>query len=135
MTEYAYCSKASTKCDVYSFGVVLMEIITGKKPNEPEFGENKDIIHWVSTKMAAEGGAAEVLDNRLSSTPFKEEILQALRIALRCTRSTPALRPSMNEVVQLLIGGDSCKSDAGRSSFKLRQSPAIKAGLSDAETN
>ena len=115
-----------------------MEIITGKKPNEPEFGENRDIVHWVSTKMAPEGGAAEVLDKRLSWSPFKEEMIQALRIALRCTCSAPAMRPAMNEVVQFLIEGDPCKSDSGRSSFKLKesysfklkQSPSIKAKLS-----
>ncbi|ONK74524.1 uncharacterized protein A4U43_C03F7260 [Asparagus officinalis] len=139
--EYAYSSRASTKCDVYSFGVVLMEIITGKKPSEPEFGENKDIIHWVSTKMAAEGCGCEVLDKRLSWSPFKEEMLHALRIALRCTCTMPAMRPSMNEVVQLLVEGDHCKSDSGGSSFKLResssfkikQSPAIKSKIGDVD--
>lgn len=110
-----------------------MEIITGKKPNEPEFGENRDIVHWVTTRMAAQGGAnaMEVLDKRLSWSLFKDEVVQALRIALRCTCSVPAMRPSMNEVVQLLIEGSPSKSDSG--GFRLKQSPGVKAKLTDGE--
>ncbi|KAG0466107.1 hypothetical protein HPP92_017687 [Vanilla planifolia] len=121
--EYAFNSKATTKGDVYSFGVVLMELITGKKPLEEEFGETKDIIFWVSTKMATREGAMEVLDKRLSTSPFEEEMIQMLKIALRCTCSSPNLRPSMNEVVQFLVELDSCKHAVnGGSSFKLKDS-------------
>uniref|UniRef100_A0A0D9Y1R3 Protein kinase domain-containing protein n=1 Tax=Leersia perrieri TaxID=77586 RepID=A0A0D9Y1R3_9ORYZ len=99
--EYAYSSKATTKCDVYSFGVVLMELATGKKPIEPEFGETRDIVQWVSGKVAA-GAEAEALDKRLEWSPFKEEMVQALRVAVRCTCSIPGLRPTMADVVQML---------------------------------
>ncbi|KAI3725631.1 hypothetical protein L1987_65422 [Smallanthus sonchifolius] len=108
--EYAYSSKATTKCDVYSFGVVLMELITGKKPVEAEFGENKNIIYWISTKVETKEGAIEVLDKRLS-TYFSNQIIKVLRIAIRCTCKTATLRPSMNEVVQMLIEADPCKFD------------------------
>lgn len=126
--EYAYSSKATTKCDVYSFGVVLMELITGKKPIEAEFGENKDIVYWVSSNMATREGAMEVLDKRLLANSFNEEMIQALRIAVRCTCNSPALRPSMNEVVQLLIELDMFKYDVnGGSSFKLKIKDAVPA--------
>lgn len=99
--EYAYSSKATTKCDVYSFGVVLLELLTGKKPVEPEFGENKNITYWVSCKVDTKGGILEVLDKQLSRA-FRDEMIQALRIAMRCTCSNPALRPTMKEAVQML---------------------------------
>ncbi|XP_072952069.1 uncharacterized protein [Typha angustifolia] len=118
--EYAYSSKATTKCDVYSFGVVLMELVTGKKPNEPEFGDNRDIIYWVSSKMGTREGAVEAFDKSISWDLYKEEMIQVLRVAIRCTCSIPSLRPSMNEVVQLLIEADPCKYDAN-GSFKLRE--------------
>ncbi|XP_010271555.1 PREDICTED: receptor-like protein kinase HSL1 [Nelumbo nucifera] len=115
--EYAYSSKATVKCDVYSFGVVLMELITGKKPVEPEFGESKNIIYWVSCKVETKEGAMEVLDKRLVGL-FMEEMIQVLRIAIRCTCRVPALRPTMNEVVQLLIEADPYRFDSCKSSNK-----------------
>ncbi|KAH0458784.1 hypothetical protein IEQ34_011598 [Dendrobium chrysotoxum] len=84
--QYAHSAKATTKGDVYSFGVVLMELITGKKPIDVEFGENKDIIYWVSNKMATQDGPLGVFDKRPSASPFQEEMIQML-----------SLRPSMNE--------------------------------------
>lgn len=117
--EYAYSSKATTKCDVYSFGVVLMELITGKKPVEAEFGDNKNIIYWVSTKVETKEGVIEVLDKQLSES-FKDEIIKVLRIAVRCTSKSPALRPTMDEVVQLLIEADPCKITCFKSSNKVK---------------
>jgi hypothetical protein len=88
---------------VYSFGVVLMELATGRKPIEPEFGDTRDIVHWVSGKVAAGAGAeADALDKRLAWSPYKEEMVQALRVAVRCTCSMPTLRPTMADVVQML---------------------------------
>ncbi|KDP41543.1 hypothetical protein JCGZ_15950 [Jatropha curcas] len=118
--EYAYSSKATTKCDVYSFGVVLMELITGKKPIHTDFGENKNIIYWVSGKVDTKEGVMEVLDKRLSGS-FRDEMIQVLRIAIRCTCSTPALRPTMSEVVQMLIEADPCRFDSCKSSTKSKE--------------
>ncbi|KAG9139030.1 hypothetical protein Leryth_023944 [Lithospermum erythrorhizon] len=117
--EYAYSSKATTMCDVYSFGVVLMELLTGKKPVEPEFGENKNIISWVSTKIGSKEGAMEVLDKRVSES-FKEEMIKVLKIAIRCTLGTPTLRPTMSEVVQLLIEADQCRFESYKSFNKTK---------------
>ncbi|KAL6995239.1 Receptor protein-tyrosine kinase cepr1 [Sarracenia purpurea var. burkii] len=108
VTEYAYSSKATTKCDVYSFGVVLMELITGRKVVEAEFGENKNIIYWISTKVETNDGIVEVLDKRLSGL-YKDEMINVLKIAIRCTYKTQRNRPTMNEVVQLLIEADPCR--------------------------
>ncbi|GFP94509.1 receptor-like protein kinase hsl1 [Phtheirospermum japonicum] len=118
--EYAYSSKATTKCDVYSFGVVLMELLTGKKPVEPEFGENKNIIYWVSTKVETKEGATDVLDKRVLGT-YKEDMIKVLRIAIRCTCRTPNLRPTMSEVVQLLMEADPCKFDCCKFSNKNKE--------------
>lgn len=115
--EYAYSSKATTKCDVYSFGVVLMELVTGKKPVEAEFGENKNIIYWISTKVATKEGAMEVLDKRVSGS-FKEEMIKVLCIAIRCTCRAAALRPTMSEVVQLLMEADPCRYGCCRAATK-----------------
>ncbi|PIN21644.1 Serine/threonine protein kinase [Handroanthus impetiginosus] len=118
--EYAYSSKATTKCDVYSFGVVLMELITGKKPVEAEFGENKNIIYWVSTKVETREGVMEVLDKRIMGL-YKDDMIKALRVAIRCSCKTPTLRPTMSEVVQMLLDADPCKFDCCKLSNKMKE--------------
>ncbi|GAB4852445.1 Receptor protein-tyrosine kinase cepr1 [Ancistrocladus abbreviatus] len=116
--DYVNSSKATTKCDVYSFGVVLMELVTGKKPVEPEFGENQNIINWVTSKAETKEGAMEVLDKRLSGT-YKDEMMLVLRIAIRCTARAPTPRPTMNEVVQSLIEA-ACQFDTCKSTNKIK---------------
>ncbi|CAL5329491.1 unnamed protein product [Camellia sinensis] len=105
--EYAYTSKVNEKSDVYSFGVVLMELVTGKRPVEPEFGENKDIVQWVCGEMRRKGSSIHLVDAAISKA-MKEDAARVLRIAVHCTMKTPALRPSMRMVVQMLEEAEPC---------------------------
>ncbi|CAA6657633.1 unnamed protein product [Spirodela intermedia] len=105
--------------------VVLMELVTGRKPTGEEFGENRDLVQWVSSKAATREGAAQVLDKSLSACPLRAEMIGSLGIALRCTRTAPALRPSMNEVVQLLAEASACR----RAEEPKRPPPARKSGV------
>lgn len=107
--EYAYTTKVTEKSDVYSFGVVLMELIAGKRPNDPSFGENKDIVRWVTeaTLSSPERGCCrdlnQLIDPRMDlSTCDYEEIEKVLNVALTCTSDFPINRPSMRRVVELL---------------------------------
>ncbi|GKD40847.1 hypothetical protein Tco_1261054 [Tanacetum coccineum] len=77
-------------------------ILTGKKHVEVEFGENKNIICWISTKVETKERAISVLNKKLLGS-YNNDIIKVLRIAIRCTCNTTAFRPSMNDVVQLLI--------------------------------
>lgn len=99
--EYAYTYKVTEKSDVYSFGVVLMELVTGKRPVELEFGENKDIVSWVCSKMKCKEGELELVDSSISEALI-EDVIKVLSIAIRCTARVPVLRPSMRMVVQML---------------------------------
>ncbi|XP_042375622.1 receptor-like protein kinase 7 [Zingiber officinale] len=97
--EYAYTWKVNEKSDVYSFGVVLMELVTGRQPIEAEYGEAKDIVHWVSTRHAAPESA---VDSRIRPEWAREAAVKMLRVAVLCTARLPAMRPSMRTVVQIL---------------------------------
>lgn len=102
--EYAYTLKVDEKSDIYSFGVVLMELLTGKRPVEPEFGEAMNIVEWVRSKFRVKDEKEEALDHNVaaSSNSVKEEMMLVLRIALVCTSRLPTDRPSMRDVVTML---------------------------------
>lgn len=95
------------KSDVYSFGVVLLELVTGKNPLDSEYGEAKDIVYWVSTHLNDKKDIVEVLDRRVSSHA-EDEMMKVLKIAFLCTTKLPSLRPTMREVVKMLIDADPC---------------------------
>ncbi|KAJ6409406.1 hypothetical protein OIU84_008993 [Salix udensis] len=68
---------------------------------EPEFGENKDIVCWVCSKLESKESVIEVVDSNISEV-FKGDAMKMLRIAIHCTSRIPALRPSMRMVVHML---------------------------------
>nr|ABK26727.1 unknown [Picea sitchensis] len=104
-SEYAYTYKVSETSDVYSFGVVLMELVTGRRPIEPEFGENEGIVGWISRNIATRDSTLEVIDSRIPEI-YKQRMTKVLKIAALCTDHLPALRPSMRVVVDLLLKAD-----------------------------
>lgn len=81
-----------------------MELLTGKRPIEPEFGECQDIIGWVYERLRSNRGVEELLDPTAggSCEHVKEEMLLVLRIAVLCTAKSPKDRPSMRDVITML---------------------------------
>ncbi|KAJ6405071.1 hypothetical protein OIU84_013112 [Salix udensis] len=108
ITKYGYTYKVNEKSDVYSFGVVLMELVSGKRAIEPEFGDNKDIVDWISSKLKTKESVLSILDSGIPES-FEEEAVRVLRIAILCTARLPAMRPAMRSVVQMLEDAEPCK--------------------------
>ncbi|KAM6574756.1 hypothetical protein CsatA_023083 [Cannabis sativa] len=102
--EYAYTLRVNEKSDIYSFGVVILELVTGRLPVDPDFGE-KDLVKWVCTTLDQKG-VDHIIDSKLDSC-YKEEVCKVLNIGLLCTSPLPINRPSMRRVVKLLqeVGG------------------------------
>ncbi|XP_015886326.3 receptor protein-tyrosine kinase CEPR2 [Ziziphus jujuba] len=106
--ELAYTLKVTEKYDVYSFGVVLLELVTGRKPIEEEYGEGKDIVYWVSTHLHDRENVLKVLDDKVASESIRDDMIKVLKTAILCTTKLPNLRPTMREVVKMLIDADPC---------------------------
>lgn len=85
-----------------------MELVTGKRPVEPEFGENMDIVYWIYNKLKTKETFVKAVDTKISMAS-KEDAIKVLRIAVHCTAKIPALRPSMRKVVQMLEEAEPCK--------------------------
>lgn len=107
-SELAYTLKVTEKIDVYSFGVVLLELVTGRSPVEPEFGEGRDIVYWVSTHRNSRKDLLGVLDRRISSYAANN-MFTVLKIAVLCTNKLPSMRPTMREVVKMLLDANTAE--------------------------
>ncbi|CAL1379364.1 unnamed protein product [Linum trigynum] len=116
--EYAYTLRVNEKSDIYSFGVVILELVTGRLPIDPEFGE-KDLVKWVYSTLDQKG-VDQVIDPKLVDSGFRGEICKVLDVGLRCTGSLPISRPSMRRVVKMLQeAGKEMKLRSGKKQGKL----------------
>ncbi|PIN02050.1 Serine/threonine protein kinase [Handroanthus impetiginosus] len=106
--EYAYTNKVNEKSDLYSFGVVLMELVTGKRPIEPEFGEHKDIVDWVCGNLKTRESIVRMVDPTIPEV-YRDNAIKVLKIAIHCTARLPAGRPTMRTVVQMLEDAQPCE--------------------------
>ncbi|XP_059291339.1 probable leucine-rich repeat receptor-like protein kinase At2g33170 [Lycium ferocissimum] len=105
--EYAYTMKVTEKCDIYSYGVVLLELLTGRAPVQP-LEQGGDLVTWVKHYVRDHSLTSGILDSRLDleDEATVSHMLTVLKVALMCTSMSPHDRPSMREVVLMLIESD-----------------------------
>lgn len=88
---------------MYSFGVVLLELITGRKPINQESGEGKDFVYWILTHLKDRQSILKLLDQEIASDTTRDEMIKVLKLAIVCTSKLPSLRPTMRQVVSMLV--------------------------------
>lgn len=96
--------RVTEKSNVYSFGVVLLEMLSGKQPVDPSFGEGCDLVSWIHTAVHRNETSEQLLDPAVSTASFhvRQEMLRVLNVAKLCTSTIPSERPRMKVVVELL---------------------------------
>lgn len=78
-----------------------MEILTGKRSVNSEYGDGNCIVDWIKSKIRMKSDLNQVLDANCASV--REEMMLVLRVALLCTSRNPADRPSMRDVISMLL--------------------------------
>ncbi|PPD71021.1 hypothetical protein GOBAR_DD32097 [Gossypium barbadense] len=99
--ELAYTLVVTEKCDVYSFGVVALETLMGKHPEE--------LLSWLSSPTSLVNmRLIDVLDNRLplpTSQLVAQNLVRIATLAFACLNPQPKSRPTMKEVCEELVCG------------------------------
>lgn len=99
--EYAYTQKVNEKIDVYSFGVVLLELTTGREPNDGD--EHTSLAEWAWQHYGGQGKSIlDALDDKIKEPANLETMITVFNLGLICTNKIPTCRPSMKDVCEVL---------------------------------
>ncbi|XP_019439539.1 PREDICTED: cysteine-rich receptor-like protein kinase 2 [Lupinus angustifolius] len=103
--EYAIHGQLSEKADTYSYGIVVLEIISGIKSTDVKIDDDgHEYLLQRAWKLYERGMHLELVDKDLDPDEFDaEEVKKIIEIALLCTQASAAARPTMSQVVVLLI--------------------------------
>ncbi|KAK3227929.1 hypothetical protein Dsin_007791 [Dipteronia sinensis] len=105
--ELAKIAAPTSASDVYSFGVVILEVACGRKPIDmtTEDEDEAVLMDWVR-ELYGQGRLIEAADRRIREEYEVEEMEMVLKLGLACCHPDPMKRPSMKDVVAILIGAD-----------------------------
>ncbi|CAJ2676773.1 unnamed protein product [Trifolium pratense] len=103
--EYLSTGKSSEKTDVFGYGITLLELITGQRAIDlSRLEEEEDVLLIDHVKnLLRENRVEDIVDNNLETFDPKE-VETILQVALLCTQAYPEDRPTMSEVVKMLLG-------------------------------
>ncbi|KAD0066210.1 hypothetical protein E3N88_44837 [Mikania micrantha] len=100
--EYVQTGRLTSKIDVWSYGIFLEELITGRLPVTQK---NPEIDHacmrWVCCYMGT-GKSKLAVDPRLNDKYSVRSMEKISFIAGKCLDKNPKLRPTMNEVLEMV---------------------------------
>ncbi|OMO69296.1 hypothetical protein CCACVL1_19563 [Corchorus capsularis] len=107
--EYFMHGIVDEKTDVFAFGVLLLEIITGRRPVD---SSKQNLLLWAKPLMES-GNITELADPKLKGKFDEDQMHRSVLTACYCVRQSAVWRPSMSEVLELLMTGQD--SDAAKS--------------------
>ncbi|KAK3435834.1 hypothetical protein EUGRSUZ_C00561 [Eucalyptus grandis] len=99
--EYAHTTRVNEKIDVYSFGVVLLELTTGREANDRD--EDMCLADWAWRHIQDGNPISDALDEEIKDDSNVDEISNVFKLGIFCTATLPSTRPTMKEVLQVLL--------------------------------
>ncbi|KAH6799382.1 hypothetical protein C2S51_035866 [Perilla frutescens var. frutescens] len=102
--EYAIHGHLSEKVDTYSFGVVILEMMSGRRISDVNVDSENEYLLEEAWKLHESGMHQKLADETLDSNEYKpEELKKMVEIALLCTQSPASSRPTMSEILAMLL--------------------------------
>ncbi|KAL4178808.1 hypothetical protein AMTRI_Chr13g116990 [Amborella trichopoda] len=102
--EYILQGHISVKTDIYCFGVLLLEIVCGRKNNEPSDG-SQGLVEY-AWRLWRDGRLIELMDQSLGETCPRNQVLRFIHIRLLCVQADATESPPISSVV-VMLGSDS----------------------------
>ncbi|KAK9906927.1 hypothetical protein M0R45_002605 [Rubus argutus] len=95
----------TSKADVYSFGVVILETVSGRT-NAGYMRDSQETEFLLDTAydLHRKGRLVDLVDKKLSAKYDAKQAIIILNLAVKCTSISPTLRPTMSQVVSVLVG-------------------------------
>ncbi|MBA0867131.1 hypothetical protein Goshw_027506 [Gossypium schwendimanii] len=109
--EYAIRGQLTRKADIYSFGVVLLEIVSGRCNTNRRLPLSEQCLLERAWNKYESRELVELVDTSMGGEYDEEEAQKFLKIGLLCTQDIPKLRPSMSQVVKMLMGEESVNDE------------------------
>nr|GME05158.1 receptor-like protein kinase 5 [Ipomoea batatas] len=98
--EYVKTRKVNEKIDVYSFGVILLELVTGREPNDGDM--DWCLADWARYYVVEGNPIEDALDEEIKEAENIDEMCGVFKLGIFCTGKTPAQRPTMREALRIL---------------------------------
>ncbi|KAM5550271.1 hypothetical protein ABKV19_027672 [Rosa sericea] len=93
------------KADVYSFGVVILETVSGRtNAGHRRDSQESEFLLDTAYDLHRKGRLVDLVDKTLSTKYDVKQAIIILNLAVKCTSISPTLRPTMSEVVSVLVG-------------------------------
>jgi serine/threonine protein kinase len=107
----------TAKVDVYSFGVVLLELLKGARVSDWTSNADEEVemvlqrvIRMLAENLKLEGSKqlwiADFIDSRLNSQFNSLQAIMMVKLAISCVEEDSRKRPTMENVVQMLLSVD-----------------------------
>ncbi|KAH9307442.1 hypothetical protein KI387_035353, partial [Taxus chinensis] len=99
--EALMLKKANTKTDIYSFGIILLEILTGRRPDQRDSANQIVDLPMVVKNFVLEERISELFNPAIlaggTRSPTEEGLLRVLQLAMGCCAPSPSVRPDIRE--------------------------------------
>lgn len=86
---------------MFSFGVILLELTTGKEANYGD--EHSSLVEWSWRHVLVGSNIEDLLDKDFVESSCLDEMCCIFKLGIMCTSTLPSSRPSMKEVLHLLV--------------------------------